>query len=265
VPGHNGLVLVGIWKQFRAPSYTVVKSLLDIMGNAIAAALVAHSAQASTQHTRRRNRLLQRAANQRDLEAQRLRMDLHDGPAQRMAAASLYLQLLADSPEVPQRQRGLARQAAQALHDALMELRGLMADSPDGLLDGKHLVPTIEREAYALQKQAGWKMECHLSIISLSPEVARGLFQIAREALQNVSKHAGASLVVVTLEAVGKRVVLTVRDDGCGFEPRNARGRGMGLDNMRQRALLLEGRLRILSKPGLGTTVRVSAPLAKSE
>ena len=86
---------------------------------------------------------------------------------------------------------------------------------------------------------------------------------MAQESLTNVARHAGAKTAQVTLDWAEDRVVLTVRDDGRGFIPREHRhgpSDGIGLYGMRERASLVGGMLRIDSRPGAGTTVTVEVP-----
>ena len=86
------------------------------------------------------------------------------------------------------------------------------------------------------------------------------LYRIAQEALQNVRKHARARAVDVRLRRSGKSVVLTIRDDGVGFNPRRVAAGRHGVVGMRERARLVGGRLRIASRPGEGTRVTASVP-----
>jgi signal transduction histidine kinase len=93
-----------------------------------------------------------------------------------------------------------------------------------------------------------------------------GLYRIAQEALNNVGKHATPSSVHVTLEPDDGSLVLTIEDDGRGFDPSGSptdrRKGGFGLIGMRERARLLGGQLEVDSAPGQGTqiVVRVPAP-----
>ena len=88
------------------------------------------------------------------------------------------------------------------------------------------------------------------------------MFRIAQEALQNALRHAEAERIDVRLEDGGGLLVLTVADDGRGFDPAAAglRGRRLGLTSMEERAAALGGRLEVASAPGAGTTVRLEVP-----
>jgi two-component system sensor histidine kinase UhpB len=98
----------------------------------------------------------------------------------------------------------------------------------------------------------------------LAPEAEIALFRIAQEALNNVVKHAGASRVEITLERSGSAYVMSVQDDGVGFdavEGRMARRPSLGMVTMRERAEAVGGRFEVLTRPGGGTrlTVQVTA------
>jgi signal transduction histidine kinase len=92
------------------------------------------------------------------------------------------------------------------------------------------------------------------------------LFQIARELLFNVVKHAGVHRARVELREEKDRLVLTVQDDGIGFDPwtfeaHPDHARGFGLFNARERLELVGGRLEVESAPGRGTRATVTVPL----
>jgi PAS domain-containing protein len=94
----------------------------------------------------------------------------------------------------------------------------------------------------------------------LHPRVETVLFQIARDALDNVARHARARSVLVELEVADSAVTLTILDDGCGFAADTVPGPGRcGIELMHERAASIGGRLRVLSSPGQGTRVTVRA------
>jgi signal transduction histidine kinase len=100
-------------------------------------------------------------------------------------------------------------------------------------------------------------VQCH-------PQQAVALFRILQEALVNASKHAQARHVMVELSASAEEVVLTVRDDGKGYDPggRESTSGGFGVLIMRERMRALGGAFTVESRPGEGTTVRASLPLS---
>jgi signal transduction histidine kinase len=96
----------------------------------------------------------------------------------------------------------------------------------------------------------------------LPPEVALCLYRIAQEGLRNVARHAGASRAEVRLRRLDGGLQLSVRDDGTGFDAgRRHAEPSLGLLSMRQRAILLGGKVDVESSPGHGTTIRAWVPL----
>jgi signal transduction histidine kinase len=89
-------------------------------------------------------------------------------------------------------------------------------------------------------------------------------FRIAQEALQNISRHAQASDVGITLRTANGHLCLTVRDNGVGFEPERQRsGASLGHASMRERVRLVGGEVNIHSNPGFGTTIETQIPLTE--
>lgn len=100
-----------------------------------------------------------------------------------------------------------------------------------------------------------------LQDIEVGGEAATALYRICQEALTNVLRHSGASRVTVTLEEKNRRIVLTVRDNGCGVTPEQVFGsRSLGLIGMRERAYMLGGRVKIRRGRQGGTLVLAHIP-----
>jgi signal transduction histidine kinase len=89
------------------------------------------------------------------------------------------------------------------------------------------------------------------------------VFRIAQEALSNALRHSGAAHIAVRLSEPNGRLLLTVEDDGVGFEPESAalRSRRLGLTSMEERADALGGRLSVESRPGAGARIGLEVPL----
>ncbi|MBA4358859.1 MAG: hypothetical protein C0405_14160, partial [Desulfovibrio sp.] len=91
-------------------------------------------------------------------------------------------------------------------------------------------------------------------------------YRVAQEALTNVTRHAQAGKVEVSLAAAQGSLTLVVGDDGQGFDQERMAGQeGWGLAGMRERASLAGGRLEIASAPGRGTTIKLDLPLTPEE
>ena len=96
------------------------------------------------------------------------------------------------------------------------------------------------------------------------------LFRIAQEAINNIEKHAHARSVDLQLKYQSHSAVLKIQDDGQGFDVKNPKSGasklyGLGLTNMRERALSLGGECEITSRPTQGTTIMVRVPLRKTK
>ena len=100
------------------------------------------------------------------------------------------------------------------------------------------------------------------AVASMADETAETVYRIVEEALHNVERHARADSVVVTLakQPPGERTVVTVADDGVGFDPERAQPGHYGLIGIREQAALIGARVAWDSAPGRGTTMRLELP-----
>jgi len=192
-------------------------------------------------------------------ERQRLARDLHDAVSQTLFSASVIAESLPRlwtqrpekvAPRLEQLHR-LTRGALAEMRTLLLELRpaALMEVQFDELL--RHLTD-------ALQGRTTLDVDLVVSGRRDLPEaVQTALYYIAQEALNNVVKHANAQRAQVRLESSPHQVELTIRDDGCGFDPAAARPSSLGLHIMRERAEGIHAILDVDTEQGRGTTVKV--------
>jgi signal transduction histidine kinase len=152
---------------------------------------------------------------------------------------------------------------------ALDETRSLSHDLRPAILDDAGLLAAIEWVAREYERSYGGAVTIAAEIDPsemLSPEQEVAILRIAQEALTNAGKHAQARRVQVALTEAAGNVVLTVRDNGRGFNPRTVHGPTregrLGIYGMKERAALLGGTIRIKSRIGRGTEVRLDLPLA---
>ena len=107
-------------------------------------------------------------------------------------------------------------------------------------------------------------LDCSLTLDlepgGLDEPQAIAIFRIVQESLTNIARHADASETTVTLRCSASQCILRVEDNGCGFDPTAARPHSFGLLGIRERALSLDGRLEIVSRPGGRTCVDVVLP-----
>ena len=200
-------------------------------------------------------------------ERTRLSRELHDGLAQDLWLAKLKIGRLGAIPDLGPEARAVcdeltgaidagladARQAVMALRlgsEPAVSLRELMARYVDDFAD-----------RFGLRAEFEWEGE----LPRLTPRAEAELLRIVQEALNNVVRHADATLVRVRASVVDSHLELVVGDNGSGFEPSEVREGRFGLASMRERALIIGGELTIDSRPQDGTRIRVSVPLSTDE
>jgi signal transduction histidine kinase len=195
-------------------------------------------------------------------DRERIAKELHDGVVQSLFAVGMSLQAMeavAPSEAVRARLEAAVDDVDRVIRDlrsyifglgpggrADVELERALADLVDEFRRGTELAIRLEVDAEAASLLAG---------------KAPDLLQVAREAISNAIRHANAQTLSVVLARRGSDVVLEVEDDGTGFDPGAARGKGHGLANLDARARALNGRLEIDSVASDGTIVRVLIPV----
>jgi signal transduction histidine kinase len=142
---------------------------------------------------------------------------------------------------------------------AVKEMRLFLYQMQPVELEKEGLISVLHHRLSAVEGRADMKARLLADEnISLSMEKEVALYYIAQEALNNVLKHARAQNVLVTLKQGRKNVILEIKDDGRGFDPRSVDRAGLGLANMSERAAKIKARLKLQSKPEEGTKVVVT-------
>jgi signal transduction histidine kinase len=189
-------------------------------------------------------------------DRERIARDIHDAVIQDLFAVGLDLQGLAltiDDEAVTQR----LDRSVQRIDDAISSLRTFIFDLRS--MSALHADPVKAIRRMAERLAGSRDVKVSVTAGSLGSPVATQLdnaMQIVREAVSNAIRHGLAKSVDIRLDRDGPALIVTVMDDGGGFDTTQAR-RGMGLDNMRERASRLGGGFSIESTPGEGTTLRV--------
>ena len=203
-------------------------------------------------------------------ERSRLASEIHDDFSQRLALLALGLEnaqeAIGTSPhEAVQQVHSLLNSASEIGAD----LHTLSHRLHSSTLEALGLVPGVSALCKEFAVQQGIEVYFLPENIPLSvhPDVALCLFRIVQEALRNLKKHSGASEAQVHLRRVGEKLVVSVCDEGVGFNVGALRGKeGLGIRSMGERAYLLGGRFEVHSEPGKGTRIEAWVPLQpKSE
>jgi signal transduction histidine kinase len=196
-------------------------------------------------------------------ERNRLARDLHDSVKQQVFATVMQVgaarALMARDPQAAvehlNQAENLARQAQSELNNLIRELRPVN-------MQGQGLVPAVQDYVHNWSRQTSVLAETYVHgerPLPLNVELA--LFRILQEALANIAKHSQATQVDIHLVWQQNDFTLTVADDGHGFDPQAAAGKGFGLNSMRERAQSLGASLKVDSAPGRGTRVIVQLDL----
>jgi signal transduction histidine kinase len=198
-------------------------------------------------------------------ERQRLARDLHDSISQSIYGVTMYGEAAARFLEADRRQRAseVLSVLRDTAHEALREMRLLIFELRPPILEEEGLVVALESRLAVVESRAGLVTELAADPgVDLPIRVAEALYGIAREALNNVLRHAEASQVSVQLQQKKSAVAMEICDDGRGFDEGDVhRIGGLGLQSMRERAAGAGGEVTVSSTPGKGTTVRVAVPL----
>jgi len=205
----------------------------------------------------------------REEERTSIAREIHDELGQLLTALNIELFWLdskiakLDIPElsVPMRER--SKEMIKLVDTAIESVQRIATELRPSVLDDLGLKAAMEWQAQDFQKRSGIK--CNLSLnmddSNLEPQVATALFRITQEALTNVSRHARASQVEISLVEQMDKLTLAVKDNGRGIAKESSSDpKSPGLLGMHERVFLLKGNLEINGKAGEGTTVLAQVP-----
>lgn len=201
-------------------------------------------------------------------QLQLIAYDLHDGPAQYLAAALTHLQTYRQSlADNPQRAGESWERGLGLLNRCMTDLRRLMgglqpAHQGDGdLVDAVQELIRMCRSEYGLEVEFYHDVPC----VRLTPSMESNLFRIIEESLRNLWRHSRSTRCRITLAQRDRSIWVEIRDWGIGgARPRTDQGH-FGLAGIEQRARLFGGRATIQSKRGVGTRIAVELPLVISQ
>jgi signal transduction histidine kinase len=205
----------------------------------------------------------------REEEKTRIARDLHDDLGQLLTGLKMdlawiegQLEAMPPGPEVNALlDRTLA--AGDLSDETIAHVQRIAAELRPAALDRLGLSAALQQEARRFRERTG--IRCTTTTPELlpphSPDVATALYRIAQEALTNVARHARASEVTIELTVADAALLLTIEDDGVGFDA-GARAGSLGLLGMSERASLVHGQLEVGRRAPRGTTVSARAPLA---
>ena len=199
-------------------------------------------------------------------ERQRLGRELHDSVTQSLYGISLYAQAATGKIAVKE-----LEQANEYLNDiqntaqeSLADMRLLIYELRPPILDKEGLISTLHNRLMSVESRAKIKSNIKNNLTSRLPSnVEEVLYQVAREALNNIIKHARAKYILINIQQMHKSVSMEIIDDGVGFNPEAACQEGcLGLANMKELVQSQGWQLLIESSTGNGTNIKVEAKLS---
>ena len=251
-----------LWDQYAA-WIVLVASVVTLQGLLIVSSI--------TQRRRRRSaelaqkKLSGQLINAYEDERRSIARELHDDLSQRLARLAIDAGVIAQDSD------------ADAMDDDLKELREeLTRVSEDvhdmsyrlhpSLVEDLGISTALRTECQRVRRYYDVPIKEHIDEIHerIPNPAALCAYRVIQEALNNAVRHAKADSIEITLEKDGQTLKLQVSDDGIGFDKARAKsGEHIGLSSMRERVRLLDGKLRIRSEPGAGTTVSAVVPLTE--
>lgn len=225
---------------------------------------LAHAVKKQNEYSEQLRRLAAELTKTEQRERQRLAQVLHDGLQQHLVASIYQLELINSS----QNARVEINRLKELINESIEMARVLAAELSPPILLRRDLNS-------ALMWLIDWKRKKHgldtvltgdIGSLRLSEEILLLLFESTRELLLNVVKHSGTKKAYVTLQQEDGSILLTVRDDGKGFDPGNILAdehhpKGYGLFQIRERISMMGGNIEVASSPGRGCRTRIIFPL----
>ncbi len=197
-------------------------------------------------------------------ERRNLSRTLHDELGQLVTAISLDLKSAAREPYGGQTAI-LLRRAIDETNQLLTNLHQIATRVRPSVLDDLGLHDAVESYLSEYQQRTGITVHCDMAFDSqqIPPVVGENAYRILQEALTNVASHAGAAEAMVVIRVGADRLRMVIEDQGAGFDLQAAEaGSRLGILGMRERVELLHGEFDLDTRPGRGTRIGVTLPLA---
>ena len=200
-------------------------------------------------------------------ERKRIAMDIHDGIGQMLTSLKYQIESIDLNEEMKARQK--IAEIHQLIREIIKEVRKVTFNLKPTVLGDYGLQAGLNVFIQEISKLTGIDLQYKTSgtLSRLPQKVENNIFRIIQEAINNAIKYSDASKITVSVKQVENDLMITVKDDGRGFDPKIAEGRGSNLEsgrgffNMYERTEYINGNLEIQSEPGNGTTVRLILPV----
>jgi len=213
--------------------------------------------------------LTQQLMKAQENERQMISRELHDRIGQDLSMLKILCNNLFDNhSEVPAEMRQGISQLSKILQDSINSVRDIAYDLRPSSLDQLGLVRTIYQHCEDFSEKTGLNVDFNsagMDELELDFDTEINLYRLVQESLNNIMKHADAKQVSIKLVASFPKIILRIEDDGKGFDKKNRLAaatseKRMGVRSMKERVSLLNGKMRINSRPAKGTKIFIEVP-----
>ncbi len=273
--GANGRSVRLLTKNYAAVPYILLQATIEYDGQScqLGVGLDITAARQSELEQRQLNAQLRslsaRLHNAKENEQRRIAREIHDELGQQLTGLKMDIYSLGNaiSNEVkPAMLQARLLEASKLVDEAIGTIRKIASELHPTILDNLGLPAAMEWQSQEFSRRfqipVAFMANDQASALHLHSEVATGLYRIYQESLTNIARHAGPCKVKTTLVKTETDLVLTIADDGKGFDPATVnRHQTLGLLGMKERAMMIGANVEITSAPGKGTEVNITWPL----
>ncbi len=211
-------------------------------------------------------RINQAVLNAQEKERLQIGMELHDNVKQILAGSGLFLDIAQKKLEDKETVNKILSDLKKYNAEAINELRRLSHQLAPLVEEDTDLNEKIEWLIISLKLDETLSISVHIDDFKkpLDNNTQLNFYRILQEQLSNIIKYAKATIVEINIRSINDMIHLEVKDNGIGFDL-NAKKSGIGLENIRRRVLMLNGKVEIISFPGKGCKLNIQVPAAVNE
>lgn len=215
-----------------------------------------------TSQIQQENAIIRAIVDTQETERGRLAKDLHDGLGQPLSAIKFYISSLAESAKNKERKLNLLK-SNKVMKQMIVEIRNICFNLLPATLEDFGLIPTVmelcHQPVYA--GKVNFKVESDPLFPSLQKEMAMDIFRIIQEFITNAIVHGDANSILIRFRAISNKIIITLQDNGVGFDVSKTNYQGRGLRNVHSRIKSHNGEAVITSIRGKGTIYNINIPI----